>query len=394
MKLKRCPNLNYYDGDKYDKCPCAKCAAQAAADAKSIPTPQPESKPVHKPETAPEEKAETKPETAPEEKVETKPETAPEEKVETKPETAPEEKVETKPETIPEEKTEMSNKSSNSGTVWRCNCGAVNSGGFCSECGSPKPQPEKKEEKKEESSLIWKCTCGAENKGKFCSECGATKPQPEKKEEKKEEPSPIWKCNCGAENKGNFCFECGMPKPSSNNAAEKSPAPAPQPTPESSEQKSATESLTQQINESKFTGTMEDAKKNISDINDGPGTIVLFDELEDDFVLAWLVVTNTSSKGKIFTINSPKSTIGRASPELPVDIDLHNDRGVSRGVQAIFVYDPLNKKFFLQSSGGKTYVYVNGEMLLTYKELNAYDKIRLGDTNLVFVPLCSEKFSW
>lgn len=47
---------------------------------------------------------------------------------------------------------------------WTCACGAVNSGKFCSECGSPKPAAE------------WTCSCGAVNKGKFCSECGSPRP--------------------------------------------------------------------------------------------------------------------------------------------------------------------------------------------------------------------------
>lgn len=44
---------------------------------------------------------------------------------------------------------------------WICECGSVNTGKFCGECGKP---AQKKE---------WFCTeCGAKNTGKFCSECG------------------------------------------------------------------------------------------------------------------------------------------------------------------------------------------------------------------------------
>ena len=46
------------------------------------------------------------------------------------------------------------------GSTWTCGCGAVNTGKFCSECGSPKP------------SGSWTCSCGSVNTGKFCSECG------------------------------------------------------------------------------------------------------------------------------------------------------------------------------------------------------------------------------
>lgn len=45
--------------------------------------------------------------------------------------------------------------------TWTCACGMVNSGKFCSECGSPRP-----------AAGAWTCSCGTVNSGKFCSECG------------------------------------------------------------------------------------------------------------------------------------------------------------------------------------------------------------------------------
>ena len=43
---------------------------------------------------------------------------------------------------------------------WTCQCGTVNTGKFCQECGAPKPSEE------------WTCVCGSVNKGKFCPNCG------------------------------------------------------------------------------------------------------------------------------------------------------------------------------------------------------------------------------
>ena len=76
---------------------------------------------------------------------------------------------------------------------WKCGCGTVNTGKFCTECGATRP------------AAGWTCTCGAVNKGKFCSECGAKKPA----------AAPLYRCDkCGWEpedpkNPPKFCPECG-----------------------------------------------------------------------------------------------------------------------------------------------------------------------------------------
>lgn len=84
--------------------------------------------------------------------------------------------------------------------VWTCACGHSNTGKFCMECGTKKP---------EAAPMVgWECpTCKTQNKGKFCMECGAKKP----------EAAFVYKCDkCGFEpqdpkNPPKFCPECGDP---------------------------------------------------------------------------------------------------------------------------------------------------------------------------------------
>ena len=71
---------------------------------------------------------------------------------------------------------------------WTCECGASNTGKFCSECGKPAPAP----------ANSWTCECATVNTGKFCSECGKPKPV-----------SVEWTCECGQTNTGKFCSNCG-----------------------------------------------------------------------------------------------------------------------------------------------------------------------------------------
>ena len=50
-----------------------------------------------------------------------------------------------------------------------------------------------------QGNAVWQCACGNNNSGRFCTECGTKKPED-------------WVCSCGNTNKGKFCTECGKPK--------------------------------------------------------------------------------------------------------------------------------------------------------------------------------------
>jgi len=76
---------------------------------------------------------------------------------------------------------------------WVCTCNTVNSGRFCSDCGTPQPQ----------QADTWICSCSTENRGNFCQECGNSRPVP---------VSDLWTCSCGVSNRGRFCADCGAPR--------------------------------------------------------------------------------------------------------------------------------------------------------------------------------------
>ena len=326
MKLKRCPNLHYYDGDKYDRCPhCAAAKQEPAPELKPVMEPSPADLPSAPP--------------APVQPDEAKPENDAPVKEQAEPEAAPQPKAPEPPQASPQKAPEPE--------AWRCDCGAVSTGKFCPLCGNPKPELPKPElpkpiQPKQEIS----------------------KPEPPKQE---------------------------APEPEPEKEAEAEPEKALEPSEEKCAEPDFTSREMPRMSKFYYSDVMGGSYDSASD--DGK-TRVMFEEMEDELPLGWLTVVNTSSKGAVFMLTSVKTTIGRGSAEQRVDVDLRRDRSVSRGVQATLVYDPLNKKFFLQSAGGKTFAYINREILLTYAELKPYDRVRLGETELVFVPLCCGDFSW
>ncbi len=76
---------------------------------------------------------------------------------------------------------------------WTCNCGTVNTGNFCTNCGTAKPAPAP-------AAGTWVCDCGAENSGNFCTNCGKAKPVV---------LSNCPKCGFKLEPGSRFCPNCG-----------------------------------------------------------------------------------------------------------------------------------------------------------------------------------------
>ena len=110
-----------------------------------------------------------------------------------------------------------------------------------------------------------------------------------------------------------------------------------------------------------------------------------------DPVVGWLACVAGPSKGKSYTIRGGINAIGRSER---MDIMVTGDLKISAENHAKISYSEKNNRFNLLPGEGRNIVYLNNEEVFAPMPLCAYDIIDFGETRLLFVPLCGEKFTW
>lgn len=110
-----------------------------------------------------------------------------------------------------------------------------------------------------------------------------------------------------------------------------------------------------------------------------------------DPVVGWLVCVKGPEKGRDYRIRSERNSIGRGAE---MAICITSDDTISRENHAFITYNPRKFSFRLAPGDGRGMVYLNGEEVDAPMPLMAYDRIELGETHLIFMPLCSEHFHW
>ncbi|MDR1029228.1 MAG: FHA domain-containing protein [Clostridiales Family XIII bacterium] len=129
--------------------------------------------------------------------------------------------------------------------------------------------------------------------------------------------------------------------------------------------------------------------KGVSD--DAQNTIGYFGDVDSEPVVGWLVAISGGHFGEDFRLKTGRNFIGR-SPEM--DVALTGDASISRDKHAIILYEPKGNMFLVQPGASKELFYVNEKVVLSAMEIAAYDILALGETNLMFIPWCSDKFNW
>ena len=85
------------------------------------------------------------------------------------------------------------------------------------------------------------------------------------------------------------------------------------------------------------------------------------------------------------------NSIGRSER---MDIVITGDLKISSENHAKISYSDKHNRFNILPGEGRNIVYLNDEEVFTPMPLQAYDLIDFGETKLLFIPLCGERFTW
>ncbi len=118
-----------------------------------------------------------------------------------------------------------------------------------------------------------------------------------------------------------------------------------------------------------------------------------YESTRADPVVGWLVVLDGPGKGNFRPIFKGSNTIGRSgSQRVPIDF---GDDAISSEKQAFLTYDERKRSYQLVPNLERpNLVYHNDAALTSNVDLKQHDKVMLGRTTLLFVPLCGPDFDW
>ena len=137
---------------------------------------------------------------------------------------------------------------------------------------------------------------------------------------------------------------------------------------------------------------LRNATSSVQEQSDEEKTIGYYNNLIGvEPVVGWLVCIRGEYFGDYFRLKSGRNFIGRGSD---MDIILNVDRKVSRSRHAVIIYEPHSRTFYVQTGDGRELFYLNGKVVLDTTVLKANDVLTVGGTDLMFIPCCTEKFSW
>lgn len=142
---------------------------------------------------------------------------------------------------------------------------------------------------------------------------------------------------------------------------------------------------------SSLTASMAYGYSGTVDEDDGRTVAIIKKNMGIDPVVGWLVCVNGEEKGRDYRIHADNNFIGRSER---MDICIRGDETISRENHAIISYDMVEKIYYFSPGDGRSIVRYNGKAIFQTTEIKSHDHIVIGKTELVFVPFCTEDFTW
>ena len=107
--------------------------------------------------------------------------------------------------------------------------------------------------------------------------------------------------------------------------------------------------------------------------------------------VGWMICIKGGNFGRCYSIFSGRNSVGRnRSNKIVITGDSH----ISREKHAWISYEPRGRKFNIQPGDGSGLTYLNGEVVMLPVEMKKGDRIELGESEFMFIPLCDDSFSW
>jgi class 3 adenylate cyclase len=103
-----------------------------------------------------------------------------------------------------------------------------------------------------------------------------------------------------------------------------------------------------------------------------------------DPVVGWLVCVKGVNEGRDYRLHSDLNKLGRA-PNM--DVCIEGDDAISRVDHCRIALSPRSKTFSIVPGETRNLSYLNGENVLSETRLKAYDRLDLGDSSFIFIPL-------
>ena len=124
---------------------------------------------------------------------------------------------------------------------------------------------------------------------------------------------------------------------------------------------------------------------------EGQEPVSAWEKTVRDPVTGWLVCISGPHFGETFPISAGNNSIGRGPGN---KIVLEKDRSISGEKHASIVYEPKQRKFYLQPGDSSGLTYLNNSFIINTCGLERNAIIEMGISKFIFIPLCGPDFSW